>query len=135
MSDNSLIENIFEISSLKNEGGNVKKVVLITILTLGTFLVGCDKQKALDSIMADPQMKSHILKQMLADETSRAEMADSILADMEITDAYLDGLAENEVSRGDLLKRILAVDSTAEWITARLAENPDIKRQMRKVAK
>lgn len=113
----------------------MKKVVLIAILALGTFFVGCDKQKALDSILADPQMKSHILQQMLADETSRAEMADSILADMEITDAYLDGLVENEVSRNDLLKRILAVDSTGEWITAKLAENPDIKRQMGKVSR
>ena len=135
MSRDFLIDNLFRISDLKNEGGNVKKVVLIAILTLGTFLVSCDKQKALDSIMADPQMKSHILQQMLVDETSRAEMADSILADTEITDAYLDGLAENDASRNDLLERILAVDSTGEWITARLAENPDIKRQMRKVAK
>jgi hypothetical protein len=113
----------------------VKKVVLIAVLALGTLLIGCDKQKALDSILADPQMKSHILMQMLADETSRAEMADSILADMEITDAYLNGLVENEVSRGELLERILVVDSTGEWITAKLAQDPDLKRQMRKAAK
>lgn len=113
----------------------MKKVVLIAILALGTFIVGCDKQKALDSILADPQMKSNILQQMLADETSRAEMADSILADMEITDVYLDGLAENEISRGDLLERILAVDSTGEWITAKLAEDPDMKRQMRSASR
>lgn len=135
MSENSLTDNLFEINSLKNEGGNVKKVVLIAILALGTFLVACDKQKALDSILADPQMKSHILQQMLADETSRAEMADSILADTLITDVYLNGLVENEVSRGGLLERILVVDSTGEWITAWLAEDPDLKRQMRKASK
>ncbi len=135
MSENSLTDNLFEINSLKNEGGNVKKVVLIAILALGTFLVACDKQKALDSILADPQMKSHILQQILADETSRAELADSILADTLITDVYLNGLVENEVSRGELLERILVVDSTGEWITAWLAEDPDLKRQMRKASK
>ncbi len=135
MTENSLTDNLFKINSLKNEGGNVKKIVLIAILALGTFIVGCDKQKALDSILADPQMKSHILQQMLANETSRAEMADSILADTLITDVYLNGLAENEISRNELLERMLAVDSTGEWITNKLAEDPDLKRQMRKVAK
>jgi hypothetical protein len=135
VSGNFLTDDISGINSLKNEGGNVKKIVLIAILVSGTLLIGCDKQKALDSIMADPQMKSYILNQMLADEATRAVMADSILSDMEVTDAYLDGLAENEASRNDLLKRILAIDSTGEWITARLAENPDIKRQMRKVSR
>lgn len=113
----------------------MKKIVLIAVLVSGTLLIGCDKQKALDSIMADPQMKSYILNQMLADETTRAVMADSILADMEVTDAYLDGLAENEIARNDLLKRILAVDSTGEWITAKLAEDPDMKRQMRRAVR
>jgi hypothetical protein len=113
----------------------VKEIVLIAILVSGTLLIGCDKQKALDSIMADPQMKSYILNQMLADETTRAVLADSILADLEITGVYLDGLAENEISRNDLLKRILAVDSTGEWITGKLAEDPDMKRQMRKVSR
>lgn len=113
----------------------MRKIVLIAILVLGTFFVGCDKQKALDSILNDPQMKSHILQQMLGDETSRAEMADSVLADTLITDVYLNGLVENEVSRGELLERILVVDSTGEWITAKLAEDPDLKRQMRKAAR
>ncbi len=135
MSENSLTDNLFEINSLKNEGGNVKKVVLIVILALGTFLVACDKQKALDSILDDPQMKSHILQQILTDETSRAEMADSVLADTLITNVYLNGLVENEVSRGELLERILVVDSTGEWITAWLAEDPDLKGQMKRASR
>ncbi|MEE8418160.1 MAG: hypothetical protein V3S06_05790 [candidate division Zixibacteria bacterium] len=113
----------------------MKKVVLIVILALGMLLVACDKQKALDSILDDPQMKSHILQQILTDEISRAEMADSVLADTLITNVYLNGLAENEVSRGELLERILVVDSTGEWITAWLAEDPDLKRQMRKASR
>jgi hypothetical protein len=135
VSRNFLTEYLFRIISLKNEGGNVKKVVLIVILALGMLLVGCDKQKALDSILADPQMKSNILQQMLADETSRAEMADSVLADTLITNVYLNGLVENEVSRGELLERLLVVDSTGEWITARLAADPDLRRQMRSASR
>lgn len=135
VSRNFLTEYLFKIISLNNEGGNVRKIVLIAILVLGTFFVGCDKQKALDSILADPQMKSNILQQMLSDEASRAEMADSVLADTLITNAYLNGLVENEFSRGELLERILVVDSTGEWITAKLAEDPDLKRQMRSAAR
>jgi hypothetical protein len=113
----------------------VKKYVLIAILVAGAIFVACDKQKALDGILADPQMKGYIMQQILADETTRAELADSILADTMITNAYLSGLAENEMSRNGLLDRILAVDSTGEWITTKLAENPDIKRQMRNVSR
>jgi hypothetical protein len=113
----------------------VKKYVLIAVLIVGAIFVACDKQKALDGILADPQMKGYIMQQILADETTRAELADSILADKEITNAYLDGLAENEVSRNELLDKILAVDSTGEWITAKLAENPDMKQQMRSASR
>ena len=113
----------------------MKRVVLIAVLALLTIIVGCDKQKALDSILADPQMRSHLLHQMLADETSRAEMADSILNDDVITDAYLAGLVENELSRNALLNRLIAVDSTGEWTVAKLAENADIKAVMKKASR
>jgi len=113
----------------------VKRVVLIAILAILTVVVACDKQKALDSIMADPQMRSYLLQQMLADEASRAEMADSILNDSNITSAYLSGLVENEFSRNNLVERIIAVDSTGEWIMARLAQYPDIKKEIIKAAR
>ncbi|MEE9554099.1 MAG: hypothetical protein V3W18_07340 [candidate division Zixibacteria bacterium] len=113
----------------------MKRVVLIAVLALLTIIVGCDKQKALDSILADPQMRSHLLHQMLSDETSRAEMADSILNDVTITDVYLSGLAENELSRIDLLERLIAVDSTGEWTVGKLAENAEIKKVMKKASK
>ena len=113
----------------------MKKFVLIAILIAGAAFVACDKQKALDGILADPQMKGYIMQQILADETTRAELADSILADTAITGAYLSGMAQNEASRNELLKKILAVDSTGEWITAKLAENPEIKQQMRSASR
>lgn len=113
----------------------MKRVVLIAVMALLTIIVGCDKQKALDSILDDPQMRSHLLQQMLADETSRAEMADSILNDKVITDAYLTGLVENELSRNDLLNRIIAIDSTGEWTVGKLAENADIKKVMKKASR
>jgi len=113
----------------------VKRFVLVAALGLMTVIIGCDKQKALDSIMADSQMRSYIMQQMLSDETSRAEMADSILNDATITNTYLDSLVANEMTRGNLVDRIIAVDSTGQWITAKLAENPEIKKEMRKAAR
>lgn len=113
----------------------MKRAVLIALAALLTIVAGCDKQKALDSIMADQQMRSYLMQQMLADEATRAEMADSILNDKTITEAYIAGLVENEISRTDLLDRMIASDSTGEWIVGRLAENPDMKAAMKKVSR
>ena len=113
----------------------MKRVVLIALMALLTIIVGCDKQKALDSIMADQQMRSYLLQQMLSDETSRAEMADSIMNDNSITGAYLTGLVENELSRNDLLNRMITADTTGEWIVGKLAENPALKASMKKASR
>jgi PBP1b-binding outer membrane lipoprotein LpoB len=118
-------------NDVKIAGGKVKRVIFVVILAITLMLVGCSKQRALDQVMEDSDMRSYLLQQMLADEGTRAEMADSILNDSEITDAFLSGLVENELERTDLLDRILVVDSTGEWITGKLAENPDLKAKMR----
>ncbi len=113
----------------------MKRFVLIAVLAFLTIFAGCDKQKALDNIMADQQMRSYLMQQMLSDEATRAEMADSILNDQAITEAYITGLVENEISRADLLNRMVAADSAGEWITSKLAENPDMKAAMRKASR
>jgi hypothetical protein len=120
---------------LKIAGGKVKRLFFVMVLAVTAAFFGCSKQRALDQVMEDPDMRSYLLQQMLTDEGTRAEMADSILNDSEITDAYLTGLAENEVSRAGLLEKILVVDSTGEWITGKLAENPDLKAKMRSASR
>ncbi len=113
----------------------MKKLFLIAVLLLGMLTAACSKQKALDNILADPEMKSYLLKQMLGDESTRAEMADSILADENIVTAYLSGMAEMEISRGDLLSYIMAVDTTGEWTIGKLSENPEFKKIMKQAVR
>jgi len=113
----------------------VKRIVLIAIPALLTIMVSCNRQKALDRIIADPQMRSYLLQQMLADQTSRAEMADSILNDNKITDAYVKGLVDNEISRDALLQKFIAIDTTGTWIVGKLSENPEVMKEIKKAAK
>ena len=113
----------------------MKKLLLILPLLVVIAAMACDKQAALDKILADPEAGSYILGQMLANENTRAELADSIFADQDIIEVYVDGLVENENSRADLLSRMIAVDTTGEWITTKLAEDPAIKEAMRKASR
>jgi hypothetical protein len=103
----------------------VKKIVALTILAVGILAIGCDRQKALDKIMADPQMKSYIMGQMLKNETIKAQLADSVFADQQIMNAYLNKLAANEITRTDLLNRILQADTSGTWIFDKLSADPD----------
>lgn len=113
----------------------MKKVVAITILVLGVMSVSCDRQKALDRVLSDPQMKTYIMGEMLKNEQTKAQLADSIFADKQITDSYLNDLVANENSRTDLLNRCLRADTTGDWIIGKLAENPNLAAKMRQIPK
>lgn len=113
----------------------MKRTILITVLAFGTIVVACSRQKALDRILADPQMKSYLLSEMLKSQPIRAELADSIFADNTIVNKYLDGLVGNDISRDDLLNRMLRVDPSGEWIVNKLVQNDNIKQYMKKVTK
>jgi len=113
----------------------VKKAIAITLMALGLLAVSCNRQKALDRIMADPQMKSYIMGEMLKSETTKAQLADSIFADRAITDQYIDRLVANEYTRTDLFNRCLRNDSTGSWIIGKLAEDPVRKAKMKEMSK
>ena len=116
-------------------GGIVKKIVAIAILAVGVLAISCDRQKALDKIMADPQMKSYIMGEMLKNPVTKAQLADSIMADRQLTDTYLNKLVSNEYARADLLSRVLRVDPTGAWIIGKLAEDPTLKSKMKEASK
>ena len=118
-----------------NYGGCVKRIILIAIPALFIITMSCNKQRALDRIMADPQMRSYLLQQMLTDQTTRAEMADSIMNDSKVTDAFVKGLVDNEASRDVLLQKMIASDPTGVWIVGKLSENADILKEIKKAAK
>ncbi len=113
----------------------MKKLIAITILALAMFAISCDRQKALDRVMADPQMKNYLMGEMLKNETTKAQLTDSIFADTMITSRYLDKLISDENARTDLFNRMLRVDPTGDWLIRKLSENPDIKTKMRQLPK
>jgi hypothetical protein len=113
----------------------VKKAIAITLLAVGLLAVSCNRQKALDRIMADPQMKSYIMGEMLKSETTKAQLADSIFADRTITDQYINKLVANEYTRTDLFNRCLRNDPTGDWIIGKLAEDPNLKAKMKEMSK
>jgi len=113
----------------------LKKALLIAVLMFGLMIIACDKQGALESILQDPGAKSYILQQMFEDEVIRAEMADLTFADAEIMNGYFTKLAESDEGKSRLLAFLVAADSTGEWITTTLAENPEIKKAMKSASK
>jgi hypothetical protein len=113
----------------------VKKIVALAILAIGILAVSCDRQKALDKIMADPQMKSYLMGEMLKSESTKAQLADSIFADRQIMDGYLNNLVSNEVTRTDLLNRIIKADTTGNWIFDKLSADPDFAARIKPAKK
>ena len=111
----------------------MKKILLIAVLISAVAFIACDRQKALDRIMADPQMKSYILNEAMKDVQTRAALADSIFADKTLTDKYLEQLIANESTRSEILNRMLQADSGGVWIIGRLSENPELKAKMREL--
>ncbi len=113
----------------------MKKVLLIAVLMFGLLIIACDKQGALESIMQDPGAKSYILQQMFTDDATRAEMADSTFANIEFMNTYFTELAGTEEGKSRLLGYLIAADTTGEWITAKLAETPELKTAMKDASK
>ena len=113
----------------------MKKIIVLAILALGTFVVGCNRQQALNKIMADPQMKGYIMTEMLKTEVTRAQLADSIFADKNLTDKYLDRLVSDEYSRADILNRMLKYDPSGTWIVGKLDQNDNIRNTMKAATK
>ena len=46
----------------------MKKHIFIAVMGLGLLIVACDKQRALDKILADPQMKTYIMGEIMKSE-------------------------------------------------------------------
>jgi hypothetical protein len=113
----------------------MKKHIFIAVMGLGLLIVACDKQRALDKILADPQMKTYIMGEIMKSEQTRAQIADSLFADPVLTSAYLNRLIQNQYSREDLLRRIMQVDTSGQWTVSILAEDPRFKNQMKLVSK
>lgn len=113
----------------------MKKFIVVAILGIGLLLVACDKQRALDKILADPQLKSYIMAEIMESEQTRAQIADSLFADPTLTNAYLTRLIQNEYSREDLLRRIMQADTSGAWIVTILVEEPRFKDQMKQASK
>ena len=113
----------------------MKKVIVIAILAIGAIAIGCNKQEALNKILADPQMKGYIMTEMLKTEVTRAQLADSIFADRNLTDKYLDRLESDEYSRADLLNRMIKYDPNGQWIVGKLTQNDNIKNTMKAAVK
>jgi hypothetical protein len=116
-------------------GGIVKKLIVIGILGLGLLIVACDKQRALDKILADPQMKTYIMVEIMESEQTRAQIADSLFADRNLTNAYLTRLIQNEYTREDLLRRMMQVDTSGQWTVSILAQEPRFKEQMKQASR
>jgi hypothetical protein len=113
----------------------VRKFFVIVILGIGLLTSACDKQRALDKILADPQMKTYIMAEIMENEQTRAQIADTLFADPQITNAYLDRLVMNEYTREDLLRRIMQADTSGQWTVSRLAEQTRFKELMRQASK
>jgi len=113
----------------------VKKLIVIGILGLGLLIVACDKQRALDKILADPQMKTYIMAEIMESEQTRAQIADSLFADRNLTNAYLTRLIQNEYTREDLLRRMMQVDTSGQWTVSILAQEPRFKEQMKQASR
>jgi hypothetical protein len=113
----------------------VKKLIVLAVMGIGLMAIACDKQKALDRILADPQMKSYIMTEIMKSEQTRAQIADSLFADKAVTDAYISRQIQNEYTREDLLRRIMAVDTSGQWIVTRLAEEPRFKDAMKQASR
>lgn len=113
----------------------MKKLIIIAVLGCGLLLVACDKQKALDRILADPQMKTYIMGEIMKSEQTKSQIADSLFADPAITGAYLSRLVQNEYSREDLLRRIMQVDTSGQWTVSILAEDARFKERMKQASR
>jgi len=113
----------------------VKKLIVVAVLGIGLLIVACDKERALDKILADSQMKSYIMGEIMKSEQTRAQIADSLFADPILTSAYLNRLVQNDITREDLLRRIMQADSTGQWTVSILAEEPRFKDKMKQASK
>jgi hypothetical protein len=113
----------------------VKRILLLAILSLALISTACDKQKAVKSIVEDPQMKSIILSQLLGDQQTKAQLADSIFADQIVIDKLVAHMAQNELTRTQLLDNILQADTSGQWLLAKLAADPNMKLKMKEAVK
>jgi hypothetical protein len=109
----------------------VKRVLLLAILSFSVIIMACDKQKAVKSIIEDPQMKTYILSEMLADQQTRAMLADSIFADPLVIDKLMGHIIANETLRAGLIDKILQADTSGQWLLAKLTSDPSLKAKMK----
>jgi hypothetical protein len=105
------------------------------LLVAAAFFAGCDRQKALDQILSNPETKAYLMSRMMEDEQIKSDMADQLLADTAWVKTIIDRLGEQAANRDLMLTELLSHDGMGEIMLEKMAENQDLKNKMKEIGR
>ncbi|MGB2698014.1 MAG: hypothetical protein WBD28_09190 [Candidatus Zixiibacteriota bacterium] len=104
----------------------MKKVIIITILLflLAGFLMisGCDQDKAIDTMMANPEIAEKITQKMMENPEFKENMMWVIVADTTMMGMMMDSLITDHAMMDKFFQRMMDDDWSKEQITTKARE-------------
>ena len=104
----------------------MKKAIAITILLFllaGLFMIsGCDQDKAIDTMMANPEIAEKITQKMMENPEFKENMMWMIMADTTMMGMMMDSLITHQPMMNKMFDRMMENDWCKEQIATKARE-------------
>ena len=102
-----------------------KGIIIITLLFLSAgFLMisGCDQDKAIDTMMASPEIAEKITQKMMENPEFKEDMMWMIMADTTMMNMLMDSLITHHPMMESMFEKMMEDDWSKEQITSKAGE-------------
>ena len=115
----------------------MRKILTLLILTLivAVLFVNCDKRKAIDQILENPEMKSYLMGKMLEDETIKADITNRFFADTIWVSSTMNRLSDQIDNRQIIFEKFLEYEGMSDMMLEKMAEDPELKKKMKAIGR
>lgn len=110
-------------------------ILIVLVLALGILMSGCDKQKALDQILENPEMKAYMMTTMMQDEAVKEEITNQILADTAWSALIVARFSEQMSNRETMMTKLLEYKGMGQIMLEKMAEDAELKNKMKEIGR
>ena len=99
-------------------------IIIILLVLVGSFLMisGCDQDKAIDTMMASPEIAEKITQKMMENPEFKEDMMWMVMADTTMMNMMMDSLITHQPMMNKMFGKMMENDWCKEQITTKAGE-------------
>lgn len=104
----------------------IAKIAVIFLIAVGLVFVaifsGCSREKAVENLMADPQMSQMILDRIWQTPETKEALVEMVMNDPESMNRLLESVAQDSSKAASMMDRLMANEELTDMLTEKTAD-------------